>query len=170
MRAKILDEAGEGSVRFVVDCIGSLEGSVRPVCGIVGEGAVVAVMLPVVVRDTMETGGPSYEMDVGKLVEWEEGVVVKGVRTHFYLEVSLFYFSLCLGCEFGVLTSGQNKFFADQLQSYIIPALLKEGIIKPNRYLLVEGATMLERAEKALDLLRRKVPSAERLVWRINNE
>jgi hypothetical protein len=29
---------------------------------------------------------------------------------------------------------------------------------------------MLERAEKALDLLRRKVPSAERLVWRLNEE
>lgn len=47
---------------------------------------------------------------------------------------------------------------------------MKEGIVKPNRYLLVEGKTMLERAERALDLLRRKVPSAERLVWRINDE
>jgi hypothetical protein len=64
----------------------------------------------------------------------------------------------------------KNKFLADNLQTYIIPSLLAGGIIKPNKYLLVEGATMLERAEKALDLLRRKVPSAERLVWRVNDE
>lgn len=42
--------------------------------------------------------------------------------------------------------------------------------MRPNRYLLVEGESMLERAETALDLLRRKVPSAERLVWRISDE
>jgi hypothetical protein len=48
-----------------------------------------------------------------------------------------------------------------------MPALLAGGGVKPNRQLIVEGATLLERAEKALDLLRRKVPSAERLVWRV---
>lgn len=64
----------------------------------------------------------------------------------------------------------QNEFLAENLQSYIIPSLLADGVIKPNKYILVEGATLLERAEKALDLLRRKVPSAERLVWRVNDE
>jgi hypothetical protein len=45
--------------------------------------------------------------------------------------------------------------------------MLKSGAIKPNRLMIVEGQTLLERAENALDLLRRKVPSAERLVWRV---
>lgn len=34
--------------------------------------------------------------------------------------------------------------------------------------MIVEGKTLLERAENALDLLKRKVPSAERLVWRVS--
>jgi hypothetical protein len=42
------------------------------------------------------------------------------------------------------------------------------GDVKPNRQLIVEGMTLLERAENALDLLRGKVPSAERLVWRVS--
>jgi len=44
-----------------------------------------------------------------------------------------------------------------------MPALLASGIVSPNRQKIVEGNTLLERAENALDLLRRKVPSAERL-------
>ena len=85
---EVLEAAGRDGVKFVVDCIGSLEGSMRPISRVVGAGAVVAVMLPVVVRDTTEVGGPEYEMDVRKGVEWKEGVVAKGVRTHFYMEVS----------------------------------------------------------------------------------
>jgi hypothetical protein len=49
-----------------------------------------------------------------------------------------------------------------------MPAMLKNGAVKPNRIKLVEGKTLLERAENALDLLRQKVPSAERLVWRVS--
>lgn len=48
-----------------------------------------------------------------------------------------------------------------------MPKLLAEGIVKPNRFRIVEGKTMLERAQNALDLLRRKEVSAERLVWRV---
>lgn len=49
-----------------------------------------------------------------------------------------------------------------------MPELLKRGIIKPNRYRIIEGRTMLERAQKALDALRRKEASGERLVWRVS--
>ena len=48
-----------------------------------------------------------------------------------------------------------------------MPTLLAEGIVKPNKFRIVEGKTMLERAQNALDLLRRKEVSAERLVWRV---
>lgn len=61
----------------------------------------------------------------------------------------------------------QNEFFKERLQPEILPALLAEGIIKPNNQRVVEGATMVERAQNALDLLRNKAVSGERLVWRV---
>jgi hypothetical protein len=48
-----------------------------------------------------------------------------------------------------------------------VPALLRDGIVKPNKQKIVEGGTLLERAQTALDMLRRKEVSAERLVWRV---
>ena len=45
--------------------------------------------------------------------------------------------------------------------------MLAQGIIKPNKQRIVEGATLLARAQAALDLLRRRAPSGERLVWRV---
>jgi NADPH:quinone reductase-like Zn-dependent oxidoreductase len=87
-KEKIEEAAGKEGVRFVIDCIGSLEGSMRPISQVVKSGAVVAIMLPVIVKDTAEEGGPIYEMDVTKGVQWAEGVEAKGVRTHFYMDVS----------------------------------------------------------------------------------
>ena len=49
-----------------------------------------------------------------------------------------------------------------------MPTMLKEGIVTPQKQKIVEGATMLERAQKAMDMLRRKEASMERLVWRIS--
>lgn len=92
-RERILERAGDGGARFVVDCIGSLESSMKPIARVVdAPGAVVAIMLPVVVKDSTDPAGPSYAMDVYKGVDWTEGVVVKGVRTHSYMEVSLSLF------------------------------------------------------------------------------
>lgn len=50
-----------------------------------------AVLLPVIVRDAGEGVGkePVYSMDVEGEAGWREGVVVRGVRTHFYLDVSI---------------------------------------------------------------------------------
>jgi|TARA_R110002003_G_scaffold267_3_gene17906 hypothetical protein len=49
-----------------------------------------------------------------------------------------------------------------------MPTMLKEGIVTPQKQRIVEGATMLERAQKAMDMLRRKEASMERLVWRVS--
>lgn len=49
-----------------------------------------------------------------------------------------------------------------------MPTLLAEGIVKPNRFRVVEGETLLERAQAALDALRNKEVSGERLVWRVS--
>jgi hypothetical protein len=48
--------------------------------------------------------------------------------------------------------------------------MLRDGAVKPQKQRIVEGKTMLERAQKALDMLRRKEASMERLVWRVSEE
>lgn len=64
----------------------------------------------------------------------------------------------------------QNEFFKQKLQPEILPTLLKEGAVTPNRQRIVEGETVVERAQNALDLLRRKDVSGEKLVWRVSEE
>lgn len=48
-----------------------------------------------------------------------------------------------------------------------MPAMLEQGIVKPNNYRIVDGPTLLARAQAALDIMRRKEVSGERLVWRV---
>ena len=141
-----VENTSGGRVEKILDCIGSLEGSVTPISRVAEGNATVAVLLPVIIRDATEDVEPHYAMDPEKVVEWTPGVEVKGVRTHFYL---------------------QDHFMAKHLQPDIMPTLLAEGVVKPNRQKIVEGNTLLERAQKALDMLRRKEVSGERLVWRI---
>jgi hypothetical protein len=86
--SKILSAANH-DILFVLDCIGSKDGSVVPISKIVKKGAKVAVLLPVVVKDASETEAPEYELDAEKSADWAEGVIVRGVRTHFYLNVSM---------------------------------------------------------------------------------
>ncbi|CCF44427.1 zinc-binding dehydrogenase [Colletotrichum higginsianum] len=147
---KLLGFVGSKGVPFVLDCIGSVEGTLRPLTKISCKGTKVAVMLPVIVRDSTEDVEPEYEMDVSRVLtdEWAEGVELRGVRTHFYLA---------------------NKFFKEKMQREIVPTLLEQGVIKPNKQKIVEGDTMLERAQKAIKLLRRKDPSGERLVWKVSD-
>lgn len=77
-----------GDILFILDCIGSKNGSIAPISKIAKKGAKVAILLPVIVRDSSETEDPIYEMDVTKAANWEAGVDARGVRTHFYLDVS----------------------------------------------------------------------------------
>lgn len=50
-----------------------------------------------------------------------------------------------------------------------MPTMLKEGIVRPQKQRIIEGATLLERAQNAMDTLRRKEASMERLVWRVGD-
>ncbi|PVH83380.1 GroES-like protein [Cadophora sp. DSE1049] len=139
----ILSSVPESSpkIPFTLDCIGSQSGSLAPLAKIAERGSKVAVLLPVIVRDAAEGGvRPEYSMDVEGSADWKEGVDARGVRTHFYLD------------------------------SEIMPTLLAEGVVKPNRYRIVKGKTLLERAQGAMDALRRKEVSGERLVWRVAEE
>lgn len=51
-----------------------------------------------------------------------------------------------------------------------MPAMLARGLVRPNKQRVVEGETLLERAEKALSLLRDQAVSGEKLVWRVAEE
>jgi hypothetical protein len=81
--------AAGGNVPFILDCIGSKDGSLKPLSEVAGKGSKVAVLLPVIVKDASETEAPEYSMDVAGSAPWKEGVDARGVRTHFYLDVSL---------------------------------------------------------------------------------
>ncbi|KAK5050005.1 hypothetical protein LTR84_004124 [Exophiala bonariae] len=141
-----LQSNGNGHISFIVDCIGSRTSSISPISKIAKPGTDVAIMLPVIVKDAAVGIKPELSMDVDEGVSWADGVERRGVRTHFYLD---------------------NQFLADKLQPEIMPSLLEKGVIKPNDQLIVEGDTLLERAEKALSKLRNKEVSGARLVWRI---
>ena len=80
--------SAEPSIPFILDCIGSQHGSVRPLARIAQSGAKVAILLPVIIRDATETEAPEYTFDVQSCAEWASGVETIGVRTHFYLDVS----------------------------------------------------------------------------------
>jgi hypothetical protein len=64
----------------------------------------------------------------------------------------------------------KNEFFKTHLQPDIIPAVLGSGVIQPNKIRIVEGSTLLDRAENARRLLRAKAPSGEKMVWRVAEE
>ncbi|KAK0302071.1 hypothetical protein LTR82_018010 [Friedmanniomyces endolithicus] len=135
-----------GSLPLIIDCIGSKAGTLAPISQLTGSGAKVAIMLPVIVKASTDEAAPEYSMEVESQAAWAPGVEARGVRTHFYL---------------------QNELFKEKLQSEIMPTLLAEGIVKPNRYELIEGNTLVERAQNALDKLRSGTVSGARLVWRV---
>ena len=153
-------------VPFILDCIGSTEGTLRPLTRIAEKGSKVAVMLPVINVHAGDDQVPEYEMDVAKVkVDWEDGTVVRGVRTFFYAEVSV----ICEITRRRILAKlfSQNPFLRDHFHRDIMPALLEQAAVQPNPQKVIEGKTLLERAHKALDLLRSRAPSGEKLVWRV---
>lgn len=152
-------EEKEG-IPYVVDCIGSVEGTLLPLSRLARKGTKIAVMLPVIVRHASTAEVPVYEMDVHQVMnlpdgdggggrKWEDGVVLSGVRTHLY---------------------PQNAFLRDTLLPEMMPALVGSGQIVPNKVRIVEGSTLLDRAEKALGILRGREVSGEKLVWRVSEE
>ena len=78
------------SITHIIDCIGSLHGTLTPLSKIAKAGTKVAVMLPVIVRDASDSEEPIYAMDVKECLvgEWADGVILSGVRTHFFQDVS----------------------------------------------------------------------------------
>ena len=91
---KILAEAKH--IQHIIDCIGQLQGTLRPLSRVAEKGTKVAVMMPAIVRDATAELEPIYSMDPKELLvgEWAEGVDLIGVRTFFYEEVRFSPFCL----------------------------------------------------------------------------
>lgn len=142
----VLAQHESGERVKVLDNIGSVEGSMEPLSRITPPGSLVAVLLPVIKTHAEEDRAPEYTLDTHSLVNWKEGVQTVGVRTHFY---------------------EANEVLKRDLQPLIMPELLVQGVITPNKTRVVEGSTLLERAQNAIDILRRREVSGERLVWRV---
>jgi threonine dehydrogenase-like Zn-dependent dehydrogenase len=85
---KLAQVGGEEGIPLILDCIASQQGSLAPISRIAKSGAKVAALLPVIVRDSTDTEDPVYGMDVAKAADWHPNVDVRGVRTHFYMNVS----------------------------------------------------------------------------------
>ena len=79
--------ANEASIPFILDCLGSKHGSIDPIAEIAQNGTRVAVLLPVILREATVDVAPEYSLDARGATNWRPGVDVRGVRTHFYLEV-----------------------------------------------------------------------------------
>ncbi|KAK1590464.1 zinc-binding dehydrogenase, partial [Colletotrichum navitas] len=126
---RIQKHLGPKGVPYIIDCIGHLSGSLKPITQLAERGTKVAVMLPVVIKDPTEIQAPVYQMTEPAEGQWKDGVIVKGVRTHFYLK---------------------NELFKDKMQSEIIPALLEQKVVRPNPHRIVEGGSLLERAQDAI--------------------
>ncbi|KEY71564.1 hypothetical protein S7711_10305 [Stachybotrys chartarum IBT 7711] len=76
-------------VPYIVDCIGSVENTLRPLTKIAQKGAIVAAMMPFIVRDATDDLEPEYEVDKTKILpsSWAEGVEFQAVSTYTYLKV-----------------------------------------------------------------------------------
>ncbi|KAH9887460.1 GroES-like protein [Xylariomycetidae sp. FL2044] len=141
-------EPGQPVFPMIVDCIGSQSGSLEPISKVAQSDSRVAVMLPVILKHATEAEAPEYSMDAAASAQWQAGVTVRGVRTHFYWK---------------------NDTFREKLQTEIMAGMLAGGHVRPNRYRIIEGRTLQERATTALSEMRQGV-SGEKLIWRVAEE
>jgi NADPH:quinone reductase-like Zn-dependent oxidoreductase len=83
--------AREGSIQYIIDCIGHLDGTLRPLTRIAQKDTIVAIMMPAILRDATETEPSELNMDPSVLLTdlWKDGVKLIGVRTFFYEKVSM---------------------------------------------------------------------------------
>lgn len=88
LEACLSGSTAQPAIPLILDCIGSLKGTLQPITRLAQKGSIVAVLLPIIVKDSTEESLPEYAMDVAAAVLWAKGVEATGVRTHFYLDVS----------------------------------------------------------------------------------
>ncbi|PYI33505.1 alcohol dehydrogenase [Aspergillus indologenus CBS 114.80] len=129
------------------DCVSSKSGSLQHLAKIASlPGSIVAAVLSVVLQSPSDPAGVQLSADVEREVSWAPGVEFHSIVSY---------------------TFETNPFLKDHLLSDIIPSLLASGSLEPNKYREIEGASLLQRASTALDVMRTGAVSGERLVWKV---
>ncbi|RAH52489.1 alcohol dehydrogenase [Aspergillus piperis CBS 112811] len=147
--AHVFDYRDPNIIR-VFDSVASKYGSLIPISKIATQpGSAVAAVLPVVISTSAEKDGLKLSPEVSAEAPWASGVEIHPIVVYNYEE---------------------NQFLRDHLQAEIMPTLLAQGAIEPNKQQIVEGETLLDRARKALDIMRSGTVSGERLVWQVWTE
>ncbi|KAH7915701.1 chaperonin 10-like protein [Hygrophoropsis aurantiaca] len=145
---KILFAAG-GKVTLAVDCI-SARGTLGRLAKVMSADSSVALLLPVKEGDSV-AASESGQMWMEVPADWNPfapTVKLIGVRTLLYQE---------------------NEYMRDNLMQKILPYLLREKIIEPNRVRLFEHGTLKERADAALELVRSGQVSGEKPVVKVQD-
>ncbi|KAF5385380.1 hypothetical protein D9615_001071 [Tricholomella constricta] len=141
---------GSGKVPLSVDCI-STDTTLDTLAKVISPTGKVAFLLPFKKGNTL-TAKHVDEMkmeppkDNGPFAKTTKLI---GVRTFRFLE---------------------DTFLKENLMTKIVPSLLENGVIKPNRVLLLDQGTFKERVEQGLDLLRNNKVSGEKIVVKVRDD
>jgi len=144
---EILTAAG-GKIKTAVDIIAARP-SLDAISKVVGPGSKVAILLPVKKGETV-TNATDSDMVLG---------IPDAVRAKFtgveLIPVATFQYQT-------------DEYVRENLMPKILPELLANGLVKPNRIRLLKEGTLKERVEVGLDLLRNNKVSGEKIVVEIN--
>ncbi|THV06444.1 GroES-like protein [Dendrothele bispora CBS 962.96] len=152
LASDILQVTQGKKVEYVLDCV-TAEATLERISQVVNEegGSKVALLLPIKKGDKVRGEGGKEEM-VFELPEERnplpKGTKQLGVRNFLYLE---------------------NSYLRTYLMPKILPHLLDQGIIQPNKVRLLDesSGTLEERVGKGLDLLRNNLVSGEKVVVKV---
>lgn len=146
MPEKILLAAGR-SLQFVLDCI-SAEGTLKSISSVVSSDGVVAMLLPVT-EGSRHVAGKDVQMWMELPADrnpFPDSVKLVGVRTLLYQ---------------------QNEYLRDNLMPKILPRLLEEAIIQPNRVRLFDQGSLQDRCQEALDVVRNRQVNGEKAIVKV---
>ncbi|KAF9052400.1 GroES-like protein, partial [Hymenopellis radicata] len=140
--------AASGRVVLVLDCI-SAEATIATIAHVIDPLGTLAILLPIKRGSKVRADGDASAM------YWEipadenplpKGVTVKGVRAFLYQDF---------------------EYLKENLMPKILPSLLEQGIIQPNRVKLLAEGSLKDRVAVGLDLLRNNKVSGEKVVVKI---
>ncbi|KAF8873875.1 chaperonin 10-like protein [Infundibulicybe gibba] len=135
---------GGKGVQLAVDTVAAEE-TLKVVAGAVADDARVAILMPI--KEGNALAGGNLILGLPE----DRNPFAKGVRL---ISVRTFYYD-------------QDAYMKENLMAIVLPALLEQGLVEPNRVRLMEEGPLMSRAEAALDLLRNNRVSGEKLVLKV---
>ncbi len=164
---EILTAAG-GKIKTAVDIIAARP-SLDAISKVVGPGSKVAILLPVKKGETVTNAADSdMVLGIPDTVRAKfTGVELIPVATFQYQTVSDLW-TFAPSAPFADYVRAKDEYVRENLMPKILPELLANGLVKPNRIRLLKEGTLKERVEVGLDLLRNNKVSGEKIVVEIN--